>query len=66
MHSGVATGFDVSTKDNIGKEPFGDMSDCYGLIRNVSVYYGNNTIYYGTTRVKASSLRMNNGLLQYK
>ena len=39
MHSGVATGFDVSTKDKVGKEPFGDRSDtdCYGLIRNVSV-----------------------------
>ena len=36
MHSGVATGFDVSTKDKVGKEPFGDMSDtdCYGLRSN--------------------------------
>ena len=39
MHSGVATAFDVSAKDKVRKEPFGDMSDtdCYGLIRNVSV-----------------------------
>ena len=39
MHSGVATGFDVSTKDKVGKETFGDMSDtdCYGLIWDVSV-----------------------------
>ena len=39
MHSGAATGFDVFTKDMVGKEPFGDMSDtdCYGLLRNVSV-----------------------------
>ena len=31
--------FDVSTKDKVGIEQFGDMSDtdCYGLIRNVSV-----------------------------
>ena len=36
MHSGVATDFDVSTKDKVGKEPFGDISDsdCYGLIRS--------------------------------
>ena len=27
MHSGAATGFDVSTKDKVGKEPFVDMSD---------------------------------------
>ena len=35
MHKVVATGFDVSTKDNVGKGPFGDVSDtdCYGLIR---------------------------------
>ena len=39
MHGGVATGFDVSTKDKVGKEPFVDMSDteCYGLIQKVSV-----------------------------
>ena len=39
MHNGVATGFDVSTKDKVGNEPFCDRSgtDCYGLIRNVSV-----------------------------
>ena len=45
MHSGMATGFDVSTKDKVGKEPFGDMSDtdCYGLIRNVLVKYENTT-----------------------
>ena len=31
----VATGFDVSAKDNIGKGPFGDVSDtdCYDFIR---------------------------------
>ena len=34
MHNGVATGFNVSTKDTIEKEPFGDMIDtvCYGLV----------------------------------
>ena len=39
MHSGVATGFDVSTKDKVGKEPFGDTSDTdsHRLIRNASV-----------------------------
>ena len=39
MHNGVATGFDVSTKDKIEKEPFGDMIDtvCYGLVRNATV-----------------------------
>ena len=46
MHSGVATGFDESTKDKVGKEPFGDMSDtdCYGLTRSVSVKYRNDTV----------------------
>ena len=36
MPNGVATGFDVSTKDKIEKEPFGDMIDtvCYGLVRS--------------------------------
>ena len=36
MHNGVATGFDVSTKDKIEKEPFGDKIDtvCYSLERN--------------------------------
>ena len=35
MRNVVATGFDVSTKDNVGKGSFGDVSDtdCYGLIR---------------------------------
>ena len=40
MHNVIATGFDVSsedvsTKDDVGKGPFGDVSDtdCYGLIR---------------------------------
>ena len=34
MHNIVATGFDVSTKNNVGKGPFGDCdTDCYGLIR---------------------------------
>ena len=39
MPSGVATGFDVSTKEKGGKEQFSDRSDtdCYGLIRDVSV-----------------------------
>ena len=46
MHSGVTTGFDVSTKDKVGKEPFVDMSDtdCYCLLRKVSVSYGNDTV----------------------
>ena len=31
----IGTGFDITTKDNVGKGPFGDVSDtdCYGLIR---------------------------------
>ena len=35
MPNGVATDFDVSTKDQKEKEPFGDMVDtvCYGLVR---------------------------------
>ena len=35
MRNVVATGFDVSTNDNVGKGPFGDVSDtdCYDLIR---------------------------------
>ena len=39
MHNGVATGFDVSSKDKIEKEPFGDMIDtvCYGLVWNATV-----------------------------
>ena len=39
MHNSVATGFDVSTKDKIENEPFGDMIDrvCYGLVRNAVV-----------------------------
>ena len=39
MHSGVATGFDVSTKDKIEKELFGYMIDtvCYCLVRNARV-----------------------------
>ena len=39
MHNGVATGFDVSTKDKIEKELFGDMIDTvyYGLVRNATV-----------------------------
>ena len=39
MHNGVATGFDVSTKDKIEREPFDDMIDmvCYGLVRNATV-----------------------------
>ena len=39
MHNGVATGFDVSTKDKTEKESFGDRIDtvCYGLARNATV-----------------------------
>ena len=39
MPNGVATGFDVSTKEKIENEPFGDMIDtvCYGLVRNATV-----------------------------
>ena len=39
MHYGVATNFDVSTKDKIEKKPFGDMIDTvyYGLVRNATV-----------------------------
>ena len=39
MQNGVATDFDVSSKDKIEKEPFGDMIDmvCYGLVRNATV-----------------------------
>ena len=46
MYSGVTTGFDLSTKDKVGKEPFGDMSDtdCYVLIRKVSVNNGNGMV----------------------
>ena len=46
MHNGVATGFVVSTKNKVGKEPFGDIIDwnCYGLTRNIAAYYGKDTI----------------------
>ena len=46
MHNGVATGFDVSTKDKIENEHFGDMIDtvCYGLVRNATVTYENDTL----------------------
>ena len=39
MHNGVAKCFDVSTKGQIEKEPYGDMIDtvCYGLVRNATV-----------------------------
>ena len=39
MQNGVATGFDVSTKDKIENEHFGDTIDtvCYGLVRNTTV-----------------------------
>ena len=39
MHNGVATGFDVPSKDKIEKEPFGNMIDtvCNGLVRNATV-----------------------------
>ena len=68
MPNGVATGFDVSTKDKIEKEPFGDRIDtvCYGLVRNATFKYENDTVKYGTTRVKACALRMKNGLLRCK
>ena len=59
MHNVVATGFDVSTKDNVGKGPFGAVSDtdCYSLIRKS----------HGLIRRdKACALRMKNGLLRYK
>ena len=38
MPNGVATGFDVSSKDKIEKEPFGDMIDMvyYSLVRNAT------------------------------
>ena len=44
MHNGVATGFDVSTKDKIEKEPFGDMID---------------TVWYGTPRFNRRMTRLN-------
>ena len=46
MHNGVATGFGISTKDKIETEPFGDMIDtvCYGLFRNATVSYENDTV----------------------
>ena len=46
MHNGVATSFDISTKDKVGKEHFGDISDtiCCGLIRNTTVKYGNDKV----------------------
>ena len=42
MPNGVATGFDVSTKDKIEKDPFGDMIDtvCYGLVRSSTERHG--------------------------
>ena len=66
MHNGVATGFDVSTKDKIEKEPFGSMNDtvCYALVPNATFKYENDTVKYGTTRVKACALRVKNGLLR--
>ena len=38
MHNGLATGFDVSTKDKMEKGPFSDMIDtvCYGQVRNAT------------------------------
>ena len=46
MHNVVATSFNVSTKDEIGNEPFADMSDmvCYGLIWNTTDKYRNYTV----------------------
>ena len=44
MHNGVATGFDVSTKDKIGKESSGDMID---------------TVCNGTPRVNTGMTRLN-------
>ena len=45
MHKVVATCFGISTKDNVGKGPFGDCSDkdCYGLIRKSHSLIWNNT-----------------------
>ena len=42
MPNGVATGFDVSTKDKIEREPFGDMIDTvyYGLARSSTERHG--------------------------
>ena len=39
MQNDVATGFDVSSKDKLEKEPFGDVIDtgCYGLVGNATV-----------------------------
>ena len=39
MQTGEATSFDVSTKDKIENELFGDMIDtvCHGLVRNATV-----------------------------
>ena len=39
MHNGVATGFDISSKDKIENKLFGDMiaTVCYGLVRNATV-----------------------------
>lgn len=44
MHNGVTTGFDVSTKGNVGKGSFGDMSDMDS---------------YGTTRFNTEMTRFN-------
>ena len=37
MHNGVATSFDISIKDKVGKELFCDMidRDCYSLVQNI-------------------------------
>ena len=42
MPHDVATGFDVSAKENIEKEPFGDMIDTvsYGLVRSGTKRHG--------------------------
>ena len=73
MHNVVATGFDVSTKDNVGKGPFGDVSDtdCYDLIGNSHGVIRNDTCqgvctadeqWFAVVRVKVSTNK--NGLIR--
>ena len=44
----------------IRKKHSSDMSDtfCYGLIRDATDKFGNDTVSYGVTRVNACALRM--------
>ena len=73
MHNVVATGFDVSSKDNVGKGPFGDVSDtdCYGLIRKSHGLIRNDTCQvvctadeqrFAAVRVRVSTNK--NGLIR--